>query len=113
MGELPAGVAVAEGAFFAERGRQSAAQTSISTTFRGDWEADAVLSQLVQTLLATLHARYSDHHQLFTSDTPASLQRHERVVEVIAARGSKAAEAAATALVRASRVEVLGPEEQR
>ncbi|GAB3837618.1 FadR/GntR family transcriptional regulator [Kribbella italica] len=71
---------------------------------------NAVLSQLVQTLLATLHARYSDRHQLFTDDTPASLQRHERVVEAIAARDSKAAEAAATALVRASRVEVLGPD---
>ncbi len=75
--------------------------------------ANAVLSQLVQTLLATLQARYSDRHQLFTSDTAASLQRHEHVVEAIAAHDTKAAEAAATALVRASRVEVLGSEGQR
>ncbi|MGC4938723.1 FadR/GntR family transcriptional regulator [Kribbella sp. DT2] len=74
---------------------------------------NAVLSQLVQTLLATLQARYSDRHQFFTADTPASLQRHEQVVDAIAAHDAKAAEAAATALVQASRVEVLGPEGAR
>jgi DNA-binding GntR family transcriptional regulator len=62
----------------------------------------------VQTLLATLHVRYSDRHQLFTSDTAASLHRHERIVEAIAARDPKAAEAAAGALVQAARAEVLG-----
>ncbi|MEW1841797.1 FCD domain-containing protein [Nonomuraea angiospora] len=69
---------------------------------------NAVLSRLVQTLIATLHARYSDRHQFFTADTAASLDRHEQVVEAIAAMDPAAARAAAAALVRASRVEVLG-----
>jgi len=86
-----------------------AADTNFHRTML-EGSANAVLSQLVQTLLATLHARYADRHQLFTSDTPASLHRHERIVEAIAARDPKAAEAAATALVQAARVEVLGPE---
>jgi DNA-binding FadR family transcriptional regulator len=71
---------------------------------------NAVLSQLVQTLIATLHARYSDRHQLFTSDTAASLERHEHVIQAIADLDPAAAEAAALSLVRATRVEVLGNE---
>ncbi|SEG67691.1 transcriptional regulator, GntR family [Actinacidiphila yanglinensis] len=70
--------------------------------------ANTVFSQLVQTLLATLHARYSDRRQLFTSDTAASLDRHERVIQAIAARDPEAAAAAALTLVRATGVEVLG-----
>jgi DNA-binding FadR family transcriptional regulator len=70
--------------------------------------ANAVFSQLVQTLLATLHARYSDRRQLFTDDTAASLEHHERVVLAIAAHDPEAAAAAALALVRATGVEVLG-----
>ncbi|MWA02685.1 FCD domain-containing protein [Actinomadura sp. LD22] len=69
--------------------------------------ANAVFSQLVQTLIATLHARYSDRRQLFTSDTAASLDRHESVIQAIAATDPEAAEAAALSLVRATRVEVL------
>ncbi|WP_328459258.1 FadR/GntR family transcriptional regulator [Streptomyces sp. NBC_00448] len=69
--------------------------------------ANAVFSQLVQTLLATLHARYSDRRQLFTDDTADSLERHERVVLAIAARDPEAAAAASVALVRATGVEVL------
>ncbi|MET7337393.1 FCD domain-containing protein [Nonomuraea sp. NPDC005650] len=76
------------------------------TVLRG--AGNAVLSQLGQTLIATLHARYSDRHQFFTADTAASLDRHERVVEAIAAMDPAAAQAAAASLVRASRVEVLG-----
>jgi DNA-binding FadR family transcriptional regulator len=72
--------------------------------------ANAVLSQLVQTLIATLHARYSDSHQLFTSDTAASLERHERLIQAIAALDPEAAEVASLSLVRATRVEVLGDE---
>jgi DNA-binding FadR family transcriptional regulator len=71
---------------------------------------NAVLSQLVQTLIATLHARYSDRRQFFTTDTAASLERHDQVVQAIAAMDPAAAEAAAVSLVRASRVEVLGSE---
>jgi DNA-binding FadR family transcriptional regulator len=69
---------------------------------------NAVFSQLVQTLMATLHARYSDRRRLFTDDTAASLLRHDQVVRAIAGKDPRAAEAAALALVRATGVEVLG-----
>jgi DNA-binding FadR family transcriptional regulator len=72
--------------------------------------ANAILGQLLQTLIATMHARYSNHHQLFTSDTAASLDRHERLVQAIADADAQAAEAAAVSLVRATRLEVLGPD---
>lgn len=68
---------------------------------------NAVFSQLVQTLMATLHARYSDRRQLFTTDTAASLERHELVIQAIAAHDPSAAEAASLSLVHATRVEVL------
>jgi DNA-binding FadR family transcriptional regulator len=70
--------------------------------------ANSVFSQLVQTLLATLHARYSDRRRLFTGDTAASLDRHERLIQAIAAQDPEAAAAAALTLVRATGVEVLG-----
>ncbi|MDN3353657.1 FCD domain-containing protein [Actinomadura sp. DC4] len=73
---------------------------------------NAVLSQLVQTLIATLHARYSDRRRLFTGDTAASLERHERVIAAIAALDPVAAEAAALTLVRATRAEVLDGSER-
>jgi DNA-binding FadR family transcriptional regulator len=91
--------------------RNRAAFVTADTAFHRtmlEGAANAVLSQLVQTLIATLHARYSDRHQLFTSDTAASLERHERVIQAIADVDPSAAEAAALSLVRATRVEVLG-----
>jgi DNA-binding FadR family transcriptional regulator len=94
---------------YAARSRSAfvAADTAFHRTML-EGSANAVLSQLVQTLVATLHARYSDRRQLFTSDTAASLDRHDRVVQAIAGLDPAAAEASAATLVRATRVEVLG-----
>ncbi|PRY44716.1 FadR/GntR family transcriptional regulator [Umezawaea tangerina] len=66
-----------------------------------------VLSQLVQTVLATLHARYSGH-RLFSDDTAASLERHHDLVDAVASGDAARAETVSRALVRAARVEVLG-----
>lgn len=94
---------------YADRDRSGfvAADTAFHRTML-EGSANAVLSQLVQTLVATLHARYSDRRQLFTADTGASLDRHERVVQAIADLDPAGAEASAALLVRATRVEVLG-----
>ncbi|MEV0383180.1 FCD domain-containing protein [Nonomuraea sp. NPDC050643] len=75
-----------------------------------DGAGNAVLSQLGQTLIATLHARYSERRRFFTDDTATSLERHADIVRAVAAPDPAGAESAATALVRASRVEVLGPD---
>jgi DNA-binding FadR family transcriptional regulator len=65
------------------------------------------LSQLVQTVIATLHARYSSHRK-FSDDTADSLVLHHELVEAIAAGDPATAEAASRTLVRAARTEVLG-----
>lgn len=67
-----------------------------------------VLSQLVQTVLATLRARYAGHRP-FNDETAASLDRHRELVDAVAAGDLAAAEAASRALVREARAEVLGP----
>jgi DNA-binding FadR family transcriptional regulator len=65
------------------------------------------LSQLVQTVLATLHARYSGH-RMFSDDTADSLILHHELVEAIAAGDPATAEAVSRTLVRTARLEVLG-----
>jgi len=65
------------------------------------------LSQLVQTLLAALHARYTSHRP-FSDDTPSSLDRHHDLVEAVRAGDAAVAEAISRALVHAARIEVLG-----
>jgi DNA-binding FadR family transcriptional regulator len=65
------------------------------------------LSQLVQTVLATLHARYASH-RMFSADTADSLVLHHNLVEAIAAGDPVTAEAVSRTLVRAARAEVLG-----
>jgi DNA-binding FadR family transcriptional regulator len=65
------------------------------------------LSQLVQTLLAALHARYTSH-QSFSDDTASSLDRHQDLVDAVTAGDAEAAEAISRALVRAAHIEVLG-----
>ncbi|HEX3790317.1 MAG TPA: FCD domain-containing protein [Pseudonocardiaceae bacterium] len=64
------------------------------------------LSQLVQTVLATLRARYSSH-RMFSEDTASSLILHQQLVEAIAAGDPATAEEVSRTLVRAARVEVL------
>ncbi|WP_431931914.1 FadR/GntR family transcriptional regulator [Nonomuraea jabiensis] len=59
-----------------------------------------------QDLIATLRACHSDRHQFFTADTAASLDRHEQVVEAM--DPALAVQAAAGALGRASRDEIVG-----
>jgi DNA-binding FadR family transcriptional regulator len=71
-----------------------------------------VLSQLVQTVLATLRARYAGHRS-FSGETAESLDRHRELVDAVAAGDQAAAEAASRALVREARAEVLGePDEE-
>jgi DNA-binding FadR family transcriptional regulator len=65
------------------------------------------LSQLVQTLLATLHVRYAGHRP-FSEQTAESLRRHHELVDAVAAEDPAAAEAISRALVREARAEVLG-----
>jgi DNA-binding GntR family transcriptional regulator len=70
-----------------------------------------VLSQLVQTVLATLRARYAGHRP-FGDETAVSLDRHRELVDAVAAGDQAAAEAASRALVREARAEVLGAAEE-
>jgi len=65
------------------------------------------LSQLVQTLLAALHARYTSH-QSFSDETASSLVRHRELVDAVTSGDAEAAETISRALVRAARIEVLG-----
>ncbi|GHH38680.1 FadR/GntR family transcriptional regulator [Lentzea cavernae] len=69
-----------------------------------------VLSQLVQTVLATLHARYTGHRS-FGDATALSLVRHAELVDAVAAGDEAGAEAASRTLVREARAEVLGTSE--
>ncbi|WP_410600026.1 FadR/GntR family transcriptional regulator [Amycolatopsis sp. lyj-90] len=69
-----------------------------------------VLSQLVQTVLATLRARYAGHHW-FSDDTAASLIRHGELVDAVAAGDQALAETVSRTLVREARSEVLGDAE--
>lgn len=70
-----------------------------------------VLSQLVQTVLATLRARYAGLRS-FNDETAVSLVRHRELVDAVAAGDEVAAEAVSRLLVREARAEVLGESEE-
>jgi DNA-binding FadR family transcriptional regulator len=70
-----------------------------------------VLSQLVQTVLATLRVRYTGHRS-FNDETAASLHRHSELVDAVSNGDQAAAEAASRTLVREARAEVLGDTEE-
>lgn len=72
-----------------------------------------LVEQLLQTLHAALHSRYSGRLPVFTDATDTSLRRHGELVDAIAARDPDGAESIARTLVREAREEIFRSETDR
>lgn len=66
----------------------------------------AILSQLLDTVRATLESRYRGTMPVFTAATPSAVERHRRLADAVGAHDSAAAHDHALRLVQEARAEV-------